>query len=84
MYHAVFRETREEPLKRSLSNLVIDFNGSLLLQDRVAEHSQYVVDATDTKTLVVRGSNDICSGQERVRDELWRSYSDSECGAYSK
>ena len=28
LYHAVFCETWEEPLKRSLSNLVVDFSGS--------------------------------------------------------
>ena len=38
--------------------LVVNFSGSLLLQDRVAVHSQYVVDATDTKT---RGGEQILS-----------------------
>ena len=50
LYDAVFRETQEEPFERPVSNLVINFSGSLLLQDRVAVHSQNVVDATDTKT----------------------------------
>ena len=43
LYHAVSSETWEVHLKRSLSDLVVDFSGSLLLQDRVAEHSEDVV-----------------------------------------
>ena len=45
--HAVLRE---EPLERSLSNLVVDFGRSFLLQDRVAVHSEDVVDAADSQT----------------------------------
>ena len=93
LYHAVLRKTREEPLERSLSHLVKNFCGSLFLQDRVAVHSQNVIDATDAKTFtkesefclrvmalldtLVRGSNDVRLCQELVRDELSRSNSDS-------
>ena len=50
------RESWEEPLERSPSNLVVDFSSSFLLQDRVAVHSQNVVDATDTKTFASEGN----------------------------
>ena len=86
---------REEPLKRSLSNLVVDFSGSLLLQDRVALHSEDVVGASDSETFMeeskvcqwlptlldtfVHGSSDVCLGQELVCNELSVSCSDSEC-----
>ena len=65
LYHAVFRETREEPLipprhilckareealERALPSLVADFSSPSLLQDRVAVHSQDVVDAADSQT----------------------------------
>ena len=72
--------------ERPLSNLVLNFSGSLLLRDRVAVHSQNVIDATDAKTFAkdskfclrvltqldtfVHGSNDVCLGQELVRNEL--------------
>ena len=49
LYHAVFRATREGPLKRSQSNLIVDFSGSLLLQD--GGHAEDVVDTTDAKAL---------------------------------
>ena len=48
LHQTVFRESWEKPLKRSPSNFVVDFSSSFLLQDRVAVHSQNVVDATDT------------------------------------
>ena len=50
LHQAVLREYREERLKRSPSNLVVDFSSSLLLQDRVAVHSEDVVDAADPET----------------------------------
>ena len=51
LYHAVLREASEEPHRRSLSYTVVNFSGSLLLQDRVAVHSQNVIDAADSQTL---------------------------------
>ena len=51
LHGAVLCKSREEPLKRPLPNLVVDFSGSLLLQDRVAMHPRDVVDTTDAKAL---------------------------------
>ena len=92
--HTVFRENREEPFDRPLSNLVVDFCSSFLLQDRVAVHTENVVHTTDAKTLtqdskfrlrvlrqlnmLVHCPNDICLGQELVRNELSKSHSDCE------
>ena len=50
LHQAVLREAREEPLERSLSNLVVDFGKSFPVQDHVAVHSEDVVDAADTQT----------------------------------
>ena len=74
-------------------NLIADFSSSLFLQDPVALHSQNVIDATDAKTFAqeskfclrvltqldtfVHSSDDVRLGQELVRDQLSRSYSDS-------
>ena len=44
-------ESREEPLKGPLPNLIVDFSSSCLPQDRVAVHSQDVMDTPDAKTL---------------------------------
>ena len=82
-----------------LFHLAIYFSGSLLLQDRVAVHSQNVVDATDSKTFTLDGkfcarilthldsfvhsSNDVYLGQELLRGVLSRSDSDSKCDAPS-
>ena len=70
----------EEPLKRSLSNLIEDFGSSSFLKNCMTLHSEDVVDTADTKALAkeskfclwvlaqlgsfVRGLNDICFGQE--------------------
>ena len=83
LYHALFRENRG---RASQEIVVINFSGSLLLQDCVAVHSENVVDATDTKTLAeesnlclwvltqldtfVHGWNDVWLGQELVRNEM--------------
>ena len=45
----VLRETREEPFERPLPN-VVDVSSPLLLQHRVAVHSQNVIDAADSQT----------------------------------
>ena len=74
----------EEPLERSLPNLVVDFSGPLLLQDRMTVHLQSVIGAADSQTLsdeLVRALLE--SGEELVRDVLPRSDSDSECDAPS-
>ena len=47
----VLHEAREEALERTLPDLVEDFSSPFLLQDRVAVHSQAVVDAADSQTL---------------------------------
>ena len=78
LHHAVFRETWEEPLKRSLSNLVVDLGGSLL-----AEESKVCLRVLTQLDTFVRGPIDVCLGQELVLDELSGSSSDSECGAPS-
>ena len=83
----------------TMSNLIVDFSGSLLLQDRAAMHPEDEVDTTDAKALdeeskfclwvrtqvntFVHSSNDVCLGQELVRNELSGSYSNSQCGASS-
>ena len=83
--------------KRPLSNIVVDFCSSFLLKDRVAVHPENLVDTTHAKTLTwqrkfcmrtqldtfVHSSNDVCLCQELVRDELSRSFSDSECDSPS-
>ena len=38
LFRAVLSESWEEPLKRPLSNLVVDVCSSFLVQDRVAVH----------------------------------------------
>ena len=73
----------EEALERPLPNLVEDFSSPFLMQDRVAVHSQDVVDAADSQTFpweskfclrvlaqlnaFVHCSNDIRLGQELKR-----------------
>ena len=49
LLRALLRESREEPLKISLPNLVVDFSSSFFLQDCVAMHPEGVVDAADAK-----------------------------------
>ena len=90
LYHAVFRETREQPLKRSLSNLVVDFSGSFLLQDRMTVHSETFADESKFCLRVltqldtfVHSSNDVRLCQALVLDELSKSHGDSECDASS-
>ena len=90
---------KEEPLKRSLPHLVVDFCSPLFTQDCVAVNSQCVVDAAESQTLPEEGkfrlwvlalpnafvhcSNDVCFAQELLRDVLSRSDSDSNCDASS-
>ena len=51
LLRTVLRESREEPLKGHLSNLVVDFSSPFLLQDCVAVHPEGVVDTAHAKTL---------------------------------
>ena len=90
---------REDPFERPLSNLVVDSCSSLFLKNCVAVCSQDVVDAADSQTLTEEGkfrlrvltqlntfvhcSNDVCLGQELLRDVLSGSDSDSECNTSS-
>ena len=94
LLQTVLRESREEPLKRSLSNLIEDFGSSSFFQNCMTVHSEDVADFADTKALAkestlclwvltqldsfVHGPNDIGLGQELVRDEVPRSNSDPE------
>ena len=73
---AVLRETREEPFKKPLPDLVVDLGSPLFLQDFVTMNSQDVDDTTDPQTLsekgkfrlrvlaelnaLMHGANDIC------------------------
>ena len=93
--HAVLCETREEPFKRPLPDLVVDFCSPLFLQDCVAVNPPDVVGTANSQTLSEEGelrlrvlaeldafvhcSDDICLAQELVRDEVQRPNSDSEC-----
>ena len=86
LYHAVLRETREEPFERPVPNLVIDFCSPLFRKECVAVNSQDVVRAADSQILsgaFVHCSNDVCFAQELLRDVLSWSDSDSKCDASS-
>ena len=74
----VLRESSKEALERPLPNLFEDFSSPFLLQDRVAVHSQDVVDAANSHC-----SNDIRLGRELIRYVLSRSDSHSKCYATS-
>ena len=97
--HTVLRETCEEPFKRPLPNLDVDFCSPLFLKDCVAVNSQDVAHAADSQTLsgdgkfrlrvlaqldaFVHCSNDVCFAQELVRVVLSMCDSASECHASS-
>ena len=53
--HAVLRETRKEPFKRPLPDLVVDLCSPLFLQDRVVVNRQDVVGTANSQTLSEEG-----------------------------
>ena len=55
LYHAIFRETWDEPFERPLSNLIVDFRSPLFLKDCVTVNSQDAVDAADSQNFLGGG-----------------------------
>ena len=93
LLRTVLRESREEALKRSLSNLVMDFSSPFFLQDCVAMHPEDVVDTANATAFVrilaqlntlLHSSSDICFGRELIRNEFTAPHSNPKRSASSR